>query len=61
MGLYAASGLAAGHYMAKKQPACVYLQNSGLGNTVTHVTPSKPCLVPAYLIAPKIETLGPRR
>lgn len=30
-------GLAAGHYMATGNPACVYLQNSGLGNTVNPV------------------------
>ncbi len=29
-----AVGLAAGHYIATGSPACVYLQNSGLGNTV---------------------------
>ena len=27
-------GLAIGHYLSKKKPALVYLQNSGLGNTV---------------------------
>ena len=30
----AAVGLAAGHYLATGQPACVYMQNSGEGNTV---------------------------
>lgn len=30
----AAIGLAAGHYLATGQPACVYMQNSGEGNTV---------------------------
>ena len=30
----AAIGLAAGHYLATGRPALVYLQNSGLGNTV---------------------------
>lgn len=29
-----AIGIAAGVYLATKKPACVYLQNSGLGNTV---------------------------
>jgi phosphonopyruvate decarboxylase len=32
-----AVGLAAGHYMATGNPACVYLQNSGLGNIVNPV------------------------
>jgi len=32
-----AIGLAGGHYMATGTPACVYLQNSGLGNTVNPV------------------------
>ena len=30
----AAVGLAAGHYLATGKPACVYMQNSGEGNTV---------------------------
>lgn len=30
----AAIGLAAGHYLATGKPACVYMQNSGEGNTV---------------------------
>lgn len=30
----AAVGLAAGHYLATGQPACIYMQNSGEGNTV---------------------------
>ncbi|MBR5709373.1 MAG: phosphonopyruvate decarboxylase [Thermoguttaceae bacterium] len=30
----AAVGLAAGHYLATGQPACVYMQNSGEGNAV---------------------------
>lgn len=30
----AAVGLAAGHYLATGQPACVYMQNSGEGNTI---------------------------
>lgn len=30
----AAMGLAAGHYLATGNPACVYMQNSGIGNTV---------------------------
>ena len=30
----AAVGLAAGHYLATGQPACVYLQNSGEGNII---------------------------
>ncbi len=30
----AAIGLASGHYLATGQPACVYMQNSGEGNTV---------------------------
>lgn len=30
----AAIGLAAGHYLATGQPACVYLQNSGEGNII---------------------------
>lgn len=30
----AAVGLAAGHYLASGKPACVYMQNSGEGNTV---------------------------
>ena len=31
----AAVGLAAGHYLATGQPACVYMQNSGEGNIIT--------------------------
>ena len=30
----AAVGLAAGHYLATGHPACVYMQNSGLGNII---------------------------
>ena len=30
----AAIGFAAGHYLATEQPACVYMQNSGEGNTI---------------------------
>ena len=30
----AAVGLAAGHYLATNQPACVYMQNSGEGNII---------------------------
>ena len=30
----AAIGLAAGHYLATRQPACVYMQNSGEGNII---------------------------
>lgn len=30
----AAMGLAAGHYLATGNPACVYMQNSGIGNAV---------------------------
>ncbi len=30
----AAVGLAAGHYLATEQPACVYMQNSGEGNII---------------------------
>ena len=30
----AAVGLAAGHYLATGKPACVYMQNSGEGNTI---------------------------
>lgn len=30
----AAMGLAAGHYLATGTPACVYMQNSGIGNAV---------------------------
>jgi len=32
-----AVGLAAGHYMGTATPACVYLQNSGLGNVVNPI------------------------
>lgn len=34
----AAVGIAIGHYLATGNPACVYMQNSGLGNTVNPVT-----------------------
>lgn len=34
----AAIGIAAGVYLATKRPACVYMQNSGLGNTVNPIT-----------------------
>lgn len=30
----AAVGIAAGHYLATGKPACVYMQNSGLGNAI---------------------------
>ncbi len=30
----AAVGIAAGHYLATRQPACVYMQNSGEGNII---------------------------
>lgn len=33
-----AVGLASGYYIAKAKPACVYLQNSGLGNIFNPVT-----------------------
>lgn len=33
-----AVGIAAGVYLATKRPACVYMQNSGLGNTVNPIT-----------------------
>lgn len=33
----AAVGLAMGHYLATSQPALVYMQNSGLGNTVNPI------------------------
>ena len=32
-----AVGLAIGHYLATRRPALVYMQNSGLGNTVNPV------------------------
>lgn len=34
----AAVGLAAGHYLATGQPACVYMQNSGEGNIINPLT-----------------------
>jgi len=34
----AAVGIAAGHYLATKKPAVVYMQNSGLGNAVNPIT-----------------------
>lgn len=34
----AAVGLAAGHYLSTGKPACVYMQNSGLGNAVNPIT-----------------------
>jgi len=34
----AAIGLAVGEYLATGNPACVYMQNSGLGNTVNPIT-----------------------
>jgi phosphonopyruvate decarboxylase len=34
----AATGMAAGVYLATGKPACVYMQNSGLGNVVNPVT-----------------------
>lgn len=33
----AAIALAAGHYLATNKPACVYMQNSGLGNAVNPI------------------------
>ena len=34
----AAVGIAIGEYLATGRPACVYMQNSGLGNTVNPIT-----------------------
>ena len=34
----AAVGIAIGHFLATGQPACVYMQNSGLGNIVNPIT-----------------------
>lgn len=34
----AAIGIATGVYLSTKKPACVYMQNSGLGNTVNPIT-----------------------
>ncbi len=34
----AAAGIAVGHYLATGNPACVYMQNSGLGNVVNPLT-----------------------
>ena len=34
----AAIGIAIGEYLATGKPACVYMQNSGLGNTVNPLT-----------------------
>ncbi len=34
----AAVGMAIGHYLASGKPACIYMQNSGLGNTVNPIT-----------------------
>ncbi len=34
----AAVGLAIGSYLATKKPVCIYMQNSGIGNTVNPVT-----------------------
>lgn len=34
----AAVGIAIGNYLASGKPACVYMQNSGLGNTVNPIT-----------------------
>ena len=33
----AAMGLAAGYYLASQKPACVYMQNSGIGNAVNPI------------------------
>lgn len=48
-----ALALAAGHYLGTQQPACVYLQNSGLGNLVnpiTSLTDAEVYRIPALLI-----------
>ena len=48
-----AIGFAAGHYMATGKPAVVYMQNSGLGNTVnplTSLTDPQAYSIPALLI-----------
>lgn len=42
-----ACGLAAGHYLATGRPACVYLQNSGIGNAVNPIC--NPCAVCGWL------------
>lgn len=34
----AAVGIAIGNYLASRKPACVYMQNSGLGNAVNPIT-----------------------
>jgi phosphonopyruvate decarboxylase len=48
-----AIGFAAGHYIATRKPAVVYMQNSGLGNTVnplTSLTDPQAYSIPALLI-----------
>lgn len=48
-----AVALAAGHYLATESPGCVYLQNSGLGNTVNplvSLTDPKVYSIPLLLI-----------
>ena len=49
----AAMGLAAGHYLATGQPACVYLQNSGEGNIINplaSLTDSEVYNIPVLLL-----------
>lgn len=48
-----ALAMAAGHYLGTGQPACVYMQNSGLGNVVnplTSLTDTEVYRIPALLI-----------
>ena len=49
----AAVGLAAGHYLATSQPACVYMQNSGEGNIINplaSLTDSEVYNIPVLLL-----------
>ena len=45
----AAVGLAAGHYLATGQPACVYMQNSGEGNAINPLaSQTRTCITSRY-------------
>jgi phosphonopyruvate decarboxylase len=54
----AAIALATGHYLASGYPAVVYLQNSGLGNTVN---PLLSLVDPAVLGIPMVLVIGVAR
>ena len=57
----AAVGLAAGHYLATGQPACVYMQNSGEGNIINplaSLTDQEVYNIPVLLILRRMQAMA---